>query len=134
MVCIYCGAKTQVINSRLQKRQNHIWRRRQCNDCSAVFTTSEIPDYFLGLAVKHKTNVQAFSRDKLFLSIHDSLKHRKSAHADATGLTDTIISKLYPLISQGGLKSTDISTCVISILRNFDKPAATHYLAYHPLP
>lgn len=132
MVCLYCGAKTGVSNSRHQKKQNHIWRRRVCMDCGAIFTTSESPDLLKSLIVQSGKRVQPFSRDKLFLTIHDSIKHRKTAQSDATALTDTVISRLYPLIVVGSLKKEAIVQTTTEILRRFDKTAASHYKAFHP--
>lgn len=132
MLCIYCSGTTDVINSRHQKRINNIWRRRQCAQCMAVFTTSESTDLFKSLSVVHKNDLRPFSRDKLFLSVYDSLKHRITATDDATSLTNTIISHLYPLIRNGGINREDIIRISAQILKRFDKAAASHYLAYHP--
>lgn len=133
MICIYCGSKTRVMNSRLQKRHNNIWRRRECGNCMAVFTTSESPDFFKGWVVESSNDVQPFSRDKLFASVHDGLKHRKTAITDATHLTDTIIGRLYSLLSSGSLNKSDIIVATMDILKNFDKVSYTQYQAYHPL-
>ena len=133
MVCLYCGSETSVINSRPQRRTNHIWRRRQCRSCSAIFTTSEMADLFKSLSVKNDKHIQSFSRDKLFMSIHDSLKHRKTAQSDATGLTETVINQLYPHAASGQLTTDDITDCTMKVLKRFDKSAATHYRAFHPL-
>ena len=133
MVCIYCGAETSVINSRPQKRSNHIWRRRQCTDCTAVFTTSEAPDLSKCLVVVRGKALQPFSRDKLFLSVHSSLKHRKTALTDASGLTDTILSRLYPHIASGTLPVLSIVATTLKTLKHFDTASATHYEAFHPL-
>jgi transcriptional regulator NrdR family protein len=76
--------------------------------------------------------LQAFERDKLLLSIHDSLKHRKTAVRDATGLTDTVISQLYPLMRQTVVEKTGITAVTLVVLKRFDKTAATHYAAFHP--
>lgn len=133
MICIYCGSDTKVINSRPQKRHNYIWRRRQCIKCGAVFTTSEVPDLFKGLMVLTGAQMQPFSRDKLFLSVYDSLRHRKTAITDTTALTDTIISRLYPNASSGSLDSHEIAQITINVLKRFDKAAAIHYEAFHPL-
>lgn len=132
MVCIYCGAETSVINSRPQKRYNNIWRRRQCGGCGAVFTTSETPDFLKSLVVTNGNSLEPFSRDKLFLSVHDSVRHRKTATSDATGLTGTIISRLYPFITSGSLARADITHIAAATLKRFDKAAASHYRAYHP--
>lgn len=52
MVCIYCGSKTQVANSRHQKRVNQVWRRRECTRCHAVFTSLEAADYASSIVVR----------------------------------------------------------------------------------
>lgn len=74
-----------------------------------------------------------FLRDKLWLSIYDSLKHRKTAINDATALTDTIIAKLYPLMTNGSFENQVLASITVQTLQHFDKAAATHYAAYHPL-
>ncbi len=132
MVCIYCKSDTFVINSRHQKRLNNIWRRRKCTSCTAIFTTSESPDLLKGLSVLHNGRLQPFSRDKLFLSVHDSVKHRKTATGDATALTDTIIAHLYSTIRSGSVDIITIIKCASKILKRFDKAASSHYQAFHP--
>jgi len=127
MVCIYCGAKTKVINSRLQKRSNQIWRRRQCLKCQAVFTSSETADLAQLLSVKktHK-HLEPFSRELLFLSVHDALKHRKTALKDAMGLTDTIINKVCALAPAAVIDRSELVEIAATILERFDKVAASH--------
>jgi transcriptional repressor NrdR len=133
MVCIYCYSGTQVINSRLQKRTNSIWRRRQCKVCKAVFTTGEAVSFDKQLTVSYSSgHVEPFSRDKLLLSVYDSLKHRKTALNDATALTDTIVSHLLRHTQNAALKRDVIVSEVNKILKRFDKVAATHYQAFHP--
>lgn len=131
MVCIYCGSETKVTNSRPQKRVNKVWRRRQCLSCNTVFTSTEAVDLSGSIRVAKQKHLQAFRRDKLLLSIHDSLKHRKTAISDATGLTDTIIAKLYPLMTNSVLQPADITVITLEALKRFDKTAATHYAAFH---
>lgn len=131
MVCVYCGNKTAVINSRHRQNGLEVWRRRTCSVCKAVFTTLEQIDSGLALMVKKSSQYQPFLRDKLFLSIYDSLKHRKTALADATALTDTSWSKLVPAFVDGKIERGDIVEIVIPILKRFDHIAATHYTAFH---
>lgn len=133
MLCIYCSGGTQVVNSRHQKRVNNIWRRRQCTDCGAIVTTTEKPDLFKSLLVRKGKHYNPFSRDKLFLSIHDSLRHRKTVTSDATGLTETVLGRLLPLITQASLNTDEITCAAIKTLQHFDKAAATYYEAFHPL-
>ena len=75
---------------------------------------------------------EPFLRDNLFATVYDSLKHRKSALTDATALTNTAISKLYALANDGVIERDVITTVVETILRRFDKAAATYYKAFHP--
>lgn len=133
MVCVYCKQKTQVTNSRLQKKQNNVWRRRHCLNCGANFTTLEKPDFTTALSVTDQNRYEPFLRDKLLLSVFDSLKHRKSALHDATSLTDTIIAQAYARISDGKIERSQLVSISLQTLQRFDKPAATYYAAYHPL-
>lgn len=132
MVCIYCDGKTKVINSRNQKRLNQKWRRRECELCGAVLTSTEQINTVTAIQVKDSANrYKPFLRDKLFLSIHDSLKHRKTALDDAIALTDTIVSKLVRNNQSAIIEKSQISQIVTPILKRFDKVAATHYQAFH---
>lgn len=132
MVCIYCRNETKVVNSRHQKRLNRVWRRRTCLSCGSTFTTTEAVDLSGSITVRHMKHLQPFQRDKLFMSVYDSLKHRKTALDDATGLTDTIVSKLYPLMSEAMLEKSVIIEVTAVVLQRFDPVSATHYKAFHP--
>lgn len=131
MVCIYCGSETRVTNSRPQKRSNTVWRRRFCSHCKATITSLEAVDYDRALRVRRTMSLEPFSRDKLFLSIYDSLKHRRNAVADATALTVTIISALTRKHKYPELDRTQIIFASGTILERFDSAAAIHYRAYH---
>lgn len=159
MVCIYCGNKTQVVNSRPQKRQNNVWRRRECLSCHAVFTTEEAVQYSGSIVVRRDTatarptrrrkataahqaspatpghahaSIAPFSRDKLFVSILKCLGHRVAATEDATALTATIIARLLLQTDAGALTPTIIIDTVHESLYRFDRAAAVQYRAYHP--
>ena len=132
MVCIHCGGKTHTINSRLQKRANQVWRRRQCQACGAVFTTKESADYTAAWRVSHKTgDLEPFQRDKLFLSLYQACGHRSTAQSDASGLTDTIIAKLLTSEPSGVIKSTRITSVAQVALNRFDKAASSYYAVRH---
>jgi transcriptional regulator NrdR family protein len=135
MVCIYCSADTQVVNSRLQKKSNSTWRRRRCRSCGAVFTSQERAAYDQSLAVQKSTShITSFVRDLLFLSIYDACRHRVDATRDATALTETILGMLLREYANAGLiKRDDIVATASTVLRRFDPVACVHYLAFHPL-
>lgn len=132
MVCIYCKSKTQVTNSRPQKRLNHIWRRRSCLKCGAVFTSTEKPDLFSSLRVLSKNNqLIPFEKERLFISIFQSLGHRKDALAASVSLTDTITAKLLKTAKKACISRSEIISITYDTLNRFDKPAAVHYRAYN---
>jgi transcriptional regulator NrdR family protein len=132
MVCIHCGSKTIVSNSRTFKRNNSVWRRRICNKCSAIFTTIELADLNLEWLVKNSEGtLSKFSRDKLFLSIYSSCKHRNNPIKDAGSLTDTVIARASEELEGGVISSKAISQTALVILNRFDKMTSNQYAAFH---
>jgi transcriptional regulator NrdR family protein len=132
MVCVYCSNETKVTNSRTQKRLNRTWRRRQCLNCKATVSTIEQLDPSTALKVTNRSGaLKPFLRDKLFLSVHFSLQHRKTALTDATALTDTIIANVLAQTSDPTISSQTLAEQCFVVLNRFDKVAATHYKAYH---
>lgn len=136
MVCIYCHSETEVYNSRERKRTPSVWRRRRCIACVAQFSTEELPDYQTSLVtVSQDQSLHAFSRDRLFLSLHKSLSHRKDTLNSSTELTKTIIAKLLrnKTAKDGTIDTRDIATTAYQILKRYDPLAASTYKAYHQL-
>ena len=133
MVCTYCGGKTRVVNSRAKNHGSVVWRRRQCDKCSALFTTKEILDHAHAWLVRSKEGrLEPFLNARLLVSLHESLKHRPEALKEAEHLTSTVHSKLKDQINGGVIDATSIKATAIVVLNRFDKAAATHYRAYHP--
>jgi len=135
MECIYCGGETCVTNSRAKKKLPSVWRRRSCEACVAQFTTLEQPDYSTALSVGRPstTKLEPFSRDKLFLSLHMALGHRKDALNSATALTQTVLSKLMNKkhIENGVIPVSHIAKETQQVLKRFDNLSANTYKAYH---
>ena len=132
MVCIYCGSDTKVTNSRPQKRSNQVWRRRECLQCQAVFTTEEVAQYGSAWQVRNQNGkLQPFIRDKLFLSLHRVCQHRTTALNDAVGLTDTVIKKLSTQVSGGTINRAVIIQTAQVALNRFDQLASLQYQASH---
>ena len=132
MVCIYCGHDTQVLNSRLRKKANQIWRRRKCIVCQNVFSSLEEVDWGQAVRMERRGHLEPFSRDQLFLSLYEACRHRKTARNDATGLTETVLSRLWPHIDQASLTRERVISTTIEVLKRFDRAAASSYKAYHP--
>jgi transcriptional regulator NrdR family protein len=139
MVCVYCNGALTVSNSRPQKNHNQIWRRRPCRACGAVFTAIESIDLSKSLVVlktpqnASKPELQSFDRDKLFISLYESLRHRATAASDARGLCDTTIAHIIKKAADGKIDDRTIIQLAANTLQKFDKAAATHYVAFHPV-
>jgi len=138
MVCIYCGTKTEVTNSRFNKRTNSVWRRRHCPNCGQTVSSYENIDLSRTWRVAQsapgskRTQLVDFSRDRLLVSVYKSCAHRPSAAQDASELTGTIIVQLRAKTVDGLLQRNDIAQAVFAVLTHFDQAAATHYRAFHP--
>lgn len=135
MVCVYCGGKTAVKNSRGSAARQTTWRRRECLTCRSLVTTREQIDYGSAWRVKSSSSqpLRPFLRDKLFLSVYESVSHRKTALEDATQLTDTIIPLLGSLQHTGIIPVSGIIRTTTTVLGHFDKAAGVHYQAHHSL-
>ena len=132
MVCIYCGADTKVTNSRLQKRSNQVWRRRECINCQSIFTTEEIAQYERVWLVKDSSgHPKPFSRDKLFVSLLSSCEHRKNSVSDAAALVETVIKNLSQNTKTLSIGSEQIKLACEVTLNRFDRVASSHYRAFH---
>lgn len=131
MLCPFCQSSTSVQISRPSKKTLSVWRRRQCGKCRKVFSTREKPDLLAALTVKRQNKPdEPFSEGKLLLCIHGCLSHRKDALEASRALSDTVIRLLLPC-STGDVESKDIREIVSSVLKRFDKAAATYYKAHH---
>ncbi len=134
MVCLYCRQKTHVNNSRPKKKLNQLWRRRQCQSCAAVFTTVERIDLEKSLSVKRPKGLEAFLWQKLFISMHESLKHAKNPEKTAHDLLETVCASLAQKYGkQGFVRPAEIIHETIETLARYDQVAGAHYRALHPL-
>lgn len=134
MVCIYCGHETQVVNSRPQQKMLQVWRRRKCSNCGNLFTTTERIELSKSILIrKSNLKIESFIKEKLLFSIHRSLGHRSDPVSDSIAITDTICAKLLKNVKQPLVERQQIIKLVTDTLNHFDKVAAVHYGAYHPL-
>jgi len=132
MVCIYCGGETKVANSRLQKRNNHIWRRRECLVCQSVFTTHEEVELESALSVEKNGQNNPFLPDLLLKELMITLKDRKDVYTASREVLGTIVRNLLSLPQKPLFQPADISKTTAEVLKRFDKQAYLRYLAEHP--
>lgn len=133
MVCLYCSAETRVGNSRPQKRNNQVWRRRQCVRCGAVFTTHETIDLSNALLVAASgSSPKPFLDDILFTDILLAMQDRKDCYAAAREATTTVVTKLLGLPGKPLFSPKQISLISADVLKKLDKRAYLRFKAEHP--
>ncbi len=131
MVCIYCEGETSVTNSRKQKRNNQIWRRRKCEACGAVFTSHEAIDLSSALMVDSGRSTP-FASDIIFTEVLLALQDRKDCYLAAREVTSTVIRELLKLPGVPRIEPKQISQATAKVLKRLDKRAYLRYLAEHP--
>lgn len=86
------------------------------------------------LVYKHNLKrSERFQRDKLFVSVYESCRHRKDAVEASTAVTATILGKLLHRVESASLERAQVISVATEVLKRFDKAAAVQYQAYHPL-
>ena len=132
MVCPYCSCDTSVVNSRLQRRSNQVWRRRQCKACRAVFTTLEAVDLPTTIIVDSRGHSEPFLPDKLYTEVLLALQDRKDAYVAAREVTNTVIKELLKLPDKPLFRPEQISRAAGGVLKRLDRRAYLRYAAEHP--
>ncbi len=132
MVCVYCGNKTKVTNSRLQKRNNQVWRRRECLVCHSVFTTHEAVELENALSVEQQGQNKPFLPNLLLTELMLAMQDRKDVYTASREVLGTVVRKLLALPQKPLFKPQDISKTTAQVLKRFDKRAYLRYVAEHP--
>lgn len=131
MLCIYCSGETNVTNSRKQKRNNQIWRRRRCEACEAVFTSHEAIDFSSALMVSSRSSTHPFLTDMLFTEVLLALQDRKDCYKAAREVTSTVIGQLLKPPVATVIETKQISQAAAKVLKRLDKRAWMRYAAEH---
>lgn len=133
MHCPYCDYKTDVVNSRHKSSTNQIWRRRSCANCKAIFTTHESADTSTLFIVQSGRINSPFEPDMLYVSIYESMRHRKRSHQDARGIYETVIKSIINNLDNASIDRDQIVQIATTALRRFDQAASVQYAAFHPI-
>jgi transcriptional repressor NrdR len=134
MFCVNCfHSSTNVANSRPNKKQPLVWRRRRCPNCNTTFTTYERPSLSDNKPI-HRPNgaIDSFNLGKLIVSISRAFSHAPAdAGKNSLWLAQTVedtLSTQYKVIS-----TEDIEVVTHQTLKRFDELAAVQYAAQHRL-
>ncbi|TXG78199.1 hypothetical protein E6P97_00130 [Patescibacteria group bacterium] len=100
----------------------------------AIFSSIERVDLSKSIIVRHTSGaLTALLRDRIFIDVHEAVRHRKTALSDAGALTDTIISGIIAVSDAGETNTQHIKEIIAQTLAAFDHVAATHYTAFYPV-
>lgn len=132
MVCLYCGGETEVTNSRKQKRNNQVWRRRRCQQCDALFTTHEAIDLSLSLLVEYNGVPTPFVPDRLYTEVLLALQDRPDCYTAAKEVTATVTGNLLKLPQSPLFSPPQISSATALVLKRLDRRGYLRYVAEHP--
>jgi len=134
MFCVNCfNPNTAVTNSRPNKKQPSVWRRRKCPKCGAIFTTYERPSLADNKVIQLSDGShEVFNLGKLIISITKAFAHLpEEAAYNSLWLAQTVedhLSTQREVITPG-----DIEATTHDVLRHFDELAAVQYAAQHHL-
>lgn len=133
MICVKCNqASTSVTNSRPHKKQASVWRRRRCEGCGYVFTTTEAPltSELLEVIYVNGDSV-SYSQPHLVVNLAGFLGHRQATAADdAYWLSETIGRTLLQRGNSGqAIPIHEFVKTVHSVVERFDALAGLQYAA-----
>lgn len=134
MVCPFCmSQKTSVVNSRSTTKLNNVWRRRSCNECKRIFTTTESIDPASVIKIRSGKLLQDFSQAKLTISVLGACDHLEDPKTAAHYITSNIMQKLYRTAATQpqGISVQDIVTTTLNTLKPYNLAAYVKYLSYH---
>ena len=95
MRCVYCGhTKTQVVDSRPGRTDDHIRRRRSCPGCGRRFTTFEQPGEKRPVVVKRDGRLEPFNRDKMLAALRKACAKLPISEAHMDRLVGQIESRM----------------------------------------
>jgi transcriptional regulator NrdR family protein len=137
MECPYCSyPKLDVINSRKNKQQQFVWRRRACPQCGLHFTTHETLFLDDNLFVKKKKVLQPYASAELLMSISRACDHLRSP-SKAFWLHRTIETLLLKQVhiekDKPVIEDTVMHTIILEVLTAFDRVSAVKYAAQEGL-
>ncbi|MEM7208293.1 MAG: transcriptional regulator NrdR [Pseudomonadota bacterium] len=131
MRCPFCSEQeTKVVDSRLASEGDQIRRRRECNSCSARFTTYETAELNLPNVVKSDGTREVFVDQKLRAGMQRSLEKRPVDSESVEGAINRIKHRLF---AKGvrEIASIQIGEYVMDELRKLDHVAYLRFASVY---
>ena len=131
MKCVYCGClESKVIDSRSSEDGTTIRRRRECLQCSKIFTTYETIETSPVLVVKAGGNRQMFDPNKVKSGIIKACEKRPVPMQRIDALVDEIQKKVYNNLDQE-ITSKQIGEMVMDGLKQIDEVAYVRFASVY---
>jgi transcriptional repressor NrdR len=131
MKCPTCGeADTRVIDSRALRDGTEIRRRRQCDGCSARFTTYERAEGTFPLVVKKDGRREPWSREKLLHGLSKACEKRPVS----VDVIERVVGEIGRAVSGLGeteIRSDRIGEEVMRRLRKLDEVAYVRFASVY---
>lgn len=130
MRCPSCGHEdSKVIDSRVAEEGRAIRRRRECESCSARFTTFERLEATPLVVEKRSGEREPFNREKLIAGILKSCKNRPVTEEDVERIADDVVETVK---TDGNVvKSADLGREVLERLRGIDEVAYLRFASVY---
>lgn len=120
MRCPYCQSlNVTVTDSRPRDDGTVIWRRRKCLSCDKRFSSRERIDLSYLTVVKKNGKKEAFSREKILMSMTKSFGKKKIPEEKLEKAVEEILQEIHKL-GQTKIKTTQIGNLVLEKLRKLD--------------
>ena len=95
MKCPYCGhLENKVVDSRLNKENTIIRRRRACESCGQRFTTYERLEVMMPMLIKKDGRREAYDRYKVVAGLKKACEKRPVSMADIDRFVDSLEREL----------------------------------------
>lgn len=136
MRCLYCkNPRTSVINSRKTKNETSTWRRRKCDKCKQIFTTSEEYDLSNFNVINSKAKASKFNIVILSIDIYNALKNSSNRpQEDSAYLAETVARKIFYGVEEFDyIETSQIKQITLETLKNFNQLAYLNYKAMNEI-
>ncbi len=128
MRCPFCGAKTNVIDSRTSDDKKR--RRRECPQCGKRFTTYEVVEKPILMVIKKNGSFEPFDRSKLIAGIMSATKKRVISPDTVEQIVDNIENKLANDM-RTEVTTSELGDDVLAALKDIDLVAYVRFASVY---
>ena len=129
MRCPECGFdSSRVVDSRPAEEGVAIRRRRECESCSARFTTYERTEVIRRVR-KRNGSIEPFDTAKLTAGLRSALAERPVPETAIDDIVESVVARLF--VGAGPVESSAIGTVVLEHLKELDTVAYLRFASVY---